>query len=239
MKAKERHHLKQNEFADTAMRVAGQLRENQSRIIAIVGAAILVVVVAGGVYFWKKNQNDKAGVILSDAYVVAQSTIAPASTLPRAVQPPHTFPTEVVRGDAAIKAFQQVISSYPSSKAATAAAYEIAAIQLELGRFGDAETGFTKVIADKLEPYASTARLGLAQTLLAAGKNDAALKLLTDLSAERDGPLPIDGVLVQLARANVNAGKVQDARAAYKRVVDEFSDSPYAADARQALAGLN
>jgi outer membrane protein assembly factor BamD (BamD/ComL family) len=37
----------------------------------------------------------------------------------------------------------------------------------------------------------------------------------------------------------VKAGKPQDARAAYKRVVDEFSNSVYAANAKQQLATLN
>jgi predicted negative regulator of RcsB-dependent stress response len=239
MKAKERHELKQDEFAATAIRVAGQLRENQSRILTIVGAVVLVAVAGSGFYFWKQGQEDKAGVLLGEAYAIGQSAIAPPSTLPGAVQAPNTFPTELARGEATIKAFQQVLSNYPSSSAAVAAAYEIAATQLELGRFSDAEAGFNKVVAEKQEPYSSTARLGLAQTLLAEGKNDAALKLLTDLSAERDGPLPVDSVLVQLARANVKAGKTADARAAYKRVVDEFADSQYAADARQALAAMN
>ena len=37
----------------------------------------------------------------------------------------------------------------------------------------------------------------------------------------------------------VKAGKPQDARAAFKRVVDEFPQSSYSADARQQLALLN
>jgi predicted negative regulator of RcsB-dependent stress response len=44
---------------------------------------------------------------------------------------------------------------------------------------------------------------------------------------------------MQLAQASVKAGKVDDARAAYKRVIDEFGDSGYATEARQRLAALN
>jgi tetratricopeptide (TPR) repeat protein len=239
MKAKDRHQLKQDEFAQTAVRVAGQLRENQSRVLTIVGIAAVILAIGGGYYFWTHSRENKAGVLLGDAASIRESAIAPPSTLPGVGQAPNTFPTEQARGEAAIKAFQQVVSTYPSSAAAVAARYEIAATELELGRFSEAETGFRDVIAEKREPYSSTARLGLAETLMAAGKNDEAIKLLTELSAERDGPLPVDSVLIQLARANAKAGKSQDARAAYKRVVDEFSDSQYAADARQALASLN
>ena len=48
--------------------------------------------------------------------------------------------------------------------------------------------------------------------------------------------LPVDGVLMELARACLKAGKTQDARAAFKRVVDEFPESSYVAEARQQLA---
>jgi len=46
-------------------------------------------------------------------------------------------------------------------------------------------------------------------------------------------------VLMQLARAYIKAGKMQEARSTFKRVVDEFPDSTYASDARQQLAALN
>lgn len=239
MKAKERQQLKQDEFTQAAMRLAGQAREYQTQIVTLVVAVAVLAAGFGGFYYWKKTRNDKAGVLLGEAYVVAQSGISPPSTLPGAQQPPGTFPSEAARGEATIKAFQQVVTAYPSSDAAVVASYEIAATELELGRFTDAAAGFRKVIDEKREPYSSTARLGLANALLGAGKTDEALTLLTDLSAQRDGPLPVDSVLVQLARANERAGKTSEARAAYKRVVDEFGESIYAADARQALASLN
>jgi outer membrane protein assembly factor BamD (BamD/ComL family) len=65
------------------------------------------------------------------------------------------------------------------------------------------------------------------------------VKALTDLAAQRDGALPVDGVLMELARTSLKAGKTQDARAAFKRVVDEFPQSVYAADARQQMAAIN
>ena len=82
------------------------------------------------------------------------------------------------------------------------------------------------------------AQLGRAQALAALGKYDDAIKILTDLSGQRDGALPIDGVLMELAAGLERAGKTQDARAAYKRVVDEFTESSYAGEARQRLAAI-
>jgi outer membrane protein assembly factor BamD (BamD/ComL family) len=45
-------------------------------------------------------------------------------------------------------------------------------------------------------------------------------------------------VLVQLARTYVKAGKATEARATFKRVVDEFPNSNYVSEARQQMALL-
>jgi TolA-binding protein len=63
--------------------------------------------------------------------------------------------------------------------------------------------------------------------------------MYNDLAAQRDSSLPIDGILMQLGDACVHAGKSQDARAAFKRVVDEFPDSVYAASAKTQLAQIS
>ena len=86
--------------------------------------------------------------------------------------------------------------------------------------------------------YGAAAKLGQSQALVAQGKFDEAIKVLTDLSAQRDSDLPTDGVLMELARVCQRAGKTQEARAAFKRVVDEFPQSGYAGEARQQLATM-
>ena len=56
-----------------------------------------------------------------------------------------------------------------------------------------------------------------------------------ELANDKEGPLPVDGVLMQLGRACDAAGKAADARQAFKRIVDEFPMSPYSAEAKKAL----
>ncbi len=74
--------------------------------------------------------------------------------------------------------------------------------------------------------------------LLSSGQNDQGLKMLEELSAQRDGLVPVDGVLMQLGAAYAKLGKKAEARTTYKRVVDEFPDSPYAQNARQQMTLL-
>jgi TolA-binding protein len=239
MKAKERHHLKQNEFAATTQRVVGAVKDNARRTVIAVVVAVAVLAAVGGYLVFRNSRANEAGAKLGIAMSISQAQIAPASTLPGAVQPPNTYPTEKARSEAALKAYQDVIASFPSTDAALTAKYESAGELLDLGRAAEAEALFNEVIAANSATYTPMARLGIVQVRLASGKYDDAAKLLTDLSADRDGALPVDGVLMQLAQTYVKAGKADDARAAYKRVVDEFADSTYAGEARQKLASLN
>ena len=121
-----------------------------------------------------------------------------------------------------------------------AAQYQAAAELLAAGKTGEAETAFAAVVARAGNGfYAPLAKLGQAQAMLAAGKTAEGLAIISELSANRDGALPVDGLLMELGKASVKAGKPAEARAAFKRVVDEFPDSMYTADAQQRLAALN
>jgi tetratricopeptide (TPR) repeat protein len=239
MKSKERHQLKQNEFAETTRRTVDFVKGNQRQLtLAIVGLAVAIAGV-GGFFAYRQSRGNEAGAALGTAMATAQARISPASSLPGATQPAGTYPSETARSEAALKAFQEVIAAYPGTPAALTAKYESAGELLDLGRPAEAEKLFAEVAAANSELYSSVARLGVAQSKLGTGQYDDAVKLLTDLAANRDGALPIDGVLMQLGQAYVKAGKPKDARAAYQRVVDEFSDSSYVVDARQQLAALN
>jgi TolA-binding protein len=203
-----------------------------------VGAVVIIGGVAGFLMYRQGRAND-AGAALGTAMAIAQATISPASTLPGATQPAGTYPSENARSEAALKAFQDVIATYPGTPAALTAKYESAGELLDLGRPAEAEKLFAEVAAANSELYSSVARLGVAQSKVRTGQYDDAVKLLTELAANRDGALPVDGVLMQLGEAYLKAGKPIDARATYQRVVDEFSDSSYAFEARRQLAAVN
>lgn len=240
MKAQERHHLKQNEVAQTTARVVEAFAENRDRYLTIAVIVLLVVAVGGGYMYWRNRTNDKAGGMLGVAMAIGQSQIVPAPTVPGATQAPNTYPTERARQEAALKAFQEVAATYPSTDAGLAAQYHAGGVLLSLGRMPEAEKAFADVVArGGTSVYGPMAKLGRAESLIGQTKYDDAIKTLTDLSGERDGTLPVDGVLMELARACIKAGKKDEARAAFKRVVDEFPQSPYGPDARQQLSMLN
>jgi TolA-binding protein len=239
MKAKERRHLKENEFVVTTQRVMLWAQENRDRLT--IGGIVLAVVVAigGGYWYWRQHTNDQADALLGAAMAIEQATIAPAPTVPGAAQTPGTYPSEKARSEAEIAAFQKVVTTYPSTPAALTARYEMAGALMAVGRLADAEQAYrAEISAAGASVYGPMAHLGLAQALLSEGKYDDAIKEYTDLAAARDSMVPVDGVLMQLGHAYVKAGKTADARAAFKRVVDEFPDSGYVTEAKQQLTDL-
>jgi TolA-binding protein len=240
MKAQQRHQLKQNEVARTAARAIETFTENRDRIMTITVIVLLVAAIAGGWFYWRKRTNDKAGAMLGVALTITNSPIVPAPTIPGATQAPGTYPSDRARQEASLKAFQDVATAYPSTTAGLAAQYHAGASLLLLERFPEAENTFADVAARAgSSVYGPMAKMGRAEALAGESKYDDAIKVLTDLSADRDGVLPVDGVLNELARACVKAGKKAEARAAFKRIVDEFPESVYGTDARQQLAALN
>jgi len=240
MKAQERHHLKQNEFVHSTARIAASLAPHRDRIILVAAIVVAFVVIVGGYMWWQKRTDDRAGALLGRAMAITQAQIAPAPTVPGATQLPGTYPTDQARLAAALQAFQEVAATHPKTVAGLAAKYHSGALLLEASRLPEAEQAFREVASGAGSSlYAPMAKLGLAAALGGQSKHDEAIKILTDLSGDRDGAIPADAVLMELARACLKAGKVPDARAAFKRVVDGFPESAYVAEARRRLTALN
>ena len=236
MKAEERHHLKQNEFADRAIWVAEQLNTNRTRIITIVGGVIAVLAIIGGYFYFSGRSKDQAASMLGAALAIQQAPIAQALPIN---QTSTTYPTAAARGEAAVAAFQKVATAYPSGDTGAAARYYLGTAYLSLGKGADADKAFSEAATLGTGTlYGDMAQLGRGQALAAQSKFDDAIKTLTDLSARRDTAVPVDGVLMELARVCRKAGKMQEARAAFKRVTDEFPQSNYAGEARTQLSTM-
>ncbi len=82
------------------------------------------------------------------------------------------------------------------------------------------------------------ARLGLAEAQAAQGQYDQAINTFKELAQRKDGPLPVDGILMRLGAPTSEAGKRSDAQQTFNRLVEEFPESPFIGDARKELENL-
>jgi TolA-binding protein len=254
MKRTERHHLKENELAES-LRRAREGAERHRREITMTTIAVLVLVAAAvGFLVWRSRTNAQAQTRLAEAMTVMDAPVVPPppptppptaeATNPPAPPappppPPGSYANERAKLEAALQKFTSAADAYPGTQAGIAARYHAASLLAALGRPADAGQQYQEVVnraGDGI--YGQMAKLGLANSQLQAGQLDKAISGYRDLTARTDTGLPIDAVLMQLGRAYMAAGKVTEARQTFRRIVDEFPDSQYATDARHELDSL-
>jgi TolA-binding protein len=178
----------------------------------------------------------RAHELLAQATTVQDSRIA----VPGAPDTKGTFPTERARLQAAILKFKAAADAYPSTDAGLFARSQEAAGQLSLGNPAAAVTAYQDVVKRAGSSiYGQTAQLGLAEAQARAGQYDQAISTFRDLAQRKDGPLPVDGILMQLGRTYRDAGKRSDAQQTFNRIVQEFPDSPFSQEAKRELDSLN
>ena len=240
MKSTERHKLKENEFARTVAHAREAMQTRGRDIARIVVVVLAAVALAAGYAWWRQSRNAKANAVLAEALAVEEAPViapaAPAPGSPIPVQQPGTFATEEAKLEAALPKLMKAADAYPNTEAGITARYHAASVLATLGRYAEAGQRYQAVI-DKAgnSLYGRTARLGLADVLVSQGKYDSAIKIYQEVSTDAKSTLPIDGVLMQLGRAYMKAGKKNEAAHAFTRVVEEFPQSLYAADARREM----
>jgi tetratricopeptide (TPR) repeat protein len=238
MKRTERHHLKDNELASLAANARQALEERRGQLTAVLVGIVVIGAAALGYFAWRGSVQGRAHALLAEGTAVEEARVGP----PPAPGTPSTglsFNTEREKHQAALTKFKLVADEYPSTDAGLLARYREAATWMALGNPKEAISAYQQVIdraGDTI--YGQMARLGLAQAQAHAGQFDRAIATYKEISQRKDGPLPVDGILMQLGRTYIDAGKPEDARQTFNRLVQEFPDSPFSGDAKRELESL-
>jgi TolA-binding protein len=238
MKRTERRHLKDNELAVLAGAVTDAIDERKREITALVVAVLIVGGGALGFYLWRDHVQGAANSALAEAIAVEQAPVGPAAD-PDAPEHGQRFATERAKAQAALTKFKVVADGYPSTRAGIYARYREASTWLQLGSPAEAVTSYQMVIdKDGNGLYGRMARLGLAEAQAASGQFDQAISTYKQLSEDKNPTIPVDGILMELGRTYLDAGKTADAQQVFNKIVQEYPDSPFSVEARQLLEGL-
>jgi TolA-binding protein len=247
MKAKQRHHLKENELAQTLV-AAREFVEPRRRQIGIAALVVFLIVAAmAGIAIMRQRTQAAGAELLAEAMVVLDAPVIPSTPAdPNSPTPPAaamagsgTFTSEDAKLNAAVPKLRAAAEAYPDSRPGITARYHLAGALAALGKHQDAVQAYDEVIAragDGL--YGRMARLGKAEEQARAGQHDAAIAIYQELAGQSEGDLPADAILMQLARTYMAAGRTDEAQKTLTRIVDEHPDSPYANEARQELDAL-
>jgi tetratricopeptide (TPR) repeat protein len=238
MKRTERHHLKENDLVQLASRTRDAIDSRQREVGAVAIAIIVVAIAVIGFFAWRSRVEGRAGALLADAIVVSEARVGPPPA-PGAPATGLSFPTEREKLEAAAAKFKAVADQYPSSDAGQFARYREAATLMAIGNTKEAAAAYQRVIDQAGGGlYGQMAQLGLAEAQARDGQYETAINTYKGLAENRDGTLPVDGILMQLGRTYLDAGKTTEAQQTFNRVVEEFPESPFSGDARRELESL-
>jgi len=234
MDRQQRRDLKHDKFVDEIGSLSARARENQRLLFTVAGAAVIIAVLAYGIYFYRSNHEEKAQVALGAAIETMESPLLPA---PGAQPVPGAkFKTEAERTAAAEKQFKDVEASYSGTDAADVASLYEARIAADRGDVASARTRLQKFVNDHPKHVlVAGARYSLYRLRIDGGEAPQVAQELQAELGKSDSSLPADSLLALLAHAWDVQGNSQKSKETNRRIVTEFPDSPYAIDAQRKM----
>lgn len=242
MKQTERHHLKENELANTVAAVLGPRQREVVTGVAVV--VVLLLVVVAGLAIRQRGQSRRQAALAGAMLVLDAPVQPPTPAMPAAgsrpatpeTQAPGTYPTEEAKLLAAVPKLTVAAEDDPTSESALMARYHLASTLATLGKGQEALAAYDAVIAKGGNSfYVGMAKLGKATTQARLGQFQPAIEGFKALADEKDTTLPVDALLMQLATAYDASGQADEARKIRSRVVHEFPASPYSTVAGKLL----
>ena len=247
MKRIERKHLKEDELAHTLATARGYIEPRRKAItgtlvaLGVLVAALVIVSVLRG------RAQTASEAALAEAMVALNAPVVPAGVegaegvpAAAALSATGTFSTEEAKLNAAVPKLKAAADAHPGTEAGVQARYHLAGALSSLGRHDEAVKAFDEVISraggDSL--YGRMARLGKADAQVRAGQLDAAIDAWKAMAQAEGEELPVDAILMDLARAYLQKGNTEEARKALSEIVDKHPQSPYLAEAREELENL-
>lgn len=232
MRREHRRELKHDKFVEEIGTLSSRARENQRLLLAITVVVVAAAAAVWGVYFYRVTQEQRAQIALAAAAETIDSPLLPPAG--GAAVPGAKYKTEVERSAAAEKQFKDVERKYAGTDAADVGKLYLARLAAGRGDISAARKSLQDFMADHPKHIlVGSARFSLYQLRMESGE---AAKVATELQAEinkTDPVLPADTLLMLLAHAYDAQGNADKSREAYRRIVTEFPDSPYALEAQR------
>jgi tetratricopeptide (TPR) repeat protein len=223
--------IKQDDLVTGVEQAAGFVKNHQQEVKVAVAAIVVAALAVSGFTWYRNSRENEANRALEAALETYHAPVAAAGA-PQAA--PVKFASDAERLKQAVGEFDGVGRRYGSMTAGRRARYYAALCRSELGENAEAEKTLSELAAgDRSQIESGLARLALADLFRRTGRFDQAITSYRQLSDEQDGSVPRDHALMALSGTLEDAKRLPEAGAAYRRVADEFPQSPYAGEARQ------
>jgi predicted negative regulator of RcsB-dependent stress response len=247
MKRTERHHLKENALAHSIQTARDFLETRQRQITGTVVGIIVVALAVIGFLVYRSQTQSRGSELLAEAMVALNARVVPTGQTGEENLPAGatlgatgTFSTEEAKLKAALPKLKAAADAYPDAASGITARYHMAGALAALGRNEEAIKEFDEVTnrSGASSLYGRMARLGKANTQAHSGQLDAAIATWKELTTSSNEDLPVDAILIELARAYVQKGNTEEAKKTFTQIVDQHPTSPYLGEARTGLENL-
>ena len=219
-----RKQMKQDEFVSTMDQLIRRFGEYWKVGLAGLVAVLVIVFVWWMIGQWSGKQADAASEKLSQVVTAYQEAVARGGA------------TDLSKAEAG---FAEVIEEYGRSGQADVARLYQARIQLGRGETDTARATLVQLVnRHKDDAIGRLAALDLVRLRAASGQGAEVAAELEKMVVGRNTQLPRDVALFELGEVFIAEQKPDQAREYFQKLVDEFPESPYVAQARQRLGEL-
>jgi tetratricopeptide (TPR) repeat protein len=231
-----RRDLKHDKFVDEIGTLSQRAKDNQRVLYTLGSVAVLIALITYGIFFYRSNRERKAQDALADAIATIDSPLVQPVT-PENVSPNPLakYKTNDEKNAVADKQFKELKQKYSGTDAADVADLYLARIA---GSKGDIP-GARKLLEDFVREHpknvlVGSARYSLYELRIDTGEGaQVANELNQELARNENQILPADSMLLLLAHAYDASGSADKSRDAYRRIVSQYPDSPFALEAQR------
>jgi predicted negative regulator of RcsB-dependent stress response len=231
-----RKQIKQDQFVTLVDRIAHWMGHNWRQAAMGLGGAVALALVYWGVSALLAARGDAASAALTKALETYEAPVAAEKPEGATL----SFATRTERLDAAEQAFRRVTSKYWLTTPARYAKIYLAHIAADRG---DTDTA-VRLLGEVASRRSSSvivrvATLDLVRLRVAKGEGAQLVPELEAMIAGKDPRLPRDVAMYELARMWEKEGNSGEAARLYRKLIEDFPESPYRGDAQQRLTSVS
>jgi TolA-binding protein len=228
-----REDLKRNELGEALGKGIHYAEDHKRMILYGVGAVVGVALVAAGIFYWMGSRKNGANELLGKALRVDGAEVVATGANPGNEAQP-TFASDSARRARSKELFGELDAKYGSTATGRVAKLYLAQIAVAENDNERARQLWKAFLdAEPEGALAAAARVNLYKLDREQGRGAELAAELEKMLEQDAKPLPSDVILYQLALTYDALGKADEARASWRRIVDEYPQSPYTADAQR------
>ncbi len=191
-----RKELKTDEFAVATEHALGYAASHRQQMIRYGGAALAVILLGAGAYWFMESRAAERREALREVYVAREATVG-AEPQNGALK---AFASQQLKDEAAIKAIDSLVAKYPGTEEASIALFQKATMLADKGDLSGSRKIYDQ-LASAGGDYGALAKFSIAQAEVAEGKVADAEKIFRDMIASPSLMVSKEQATVALARA--------------------------------------